>query len=185
MGLRKFSIEEAHHEHPRTADTQHDAQWQRTEGSIRGNGGCNCLFVEGLPWIARMGKPKRANCFKARDHDWDSKASRLIRDRDGPSHRITPISWRDERELRCTSVAPGGSFFSPRCCQACFSQLGKTRGGQDRGRNFRRNLAVSQIIGDTMDEMGLQLPLKRVDMRTAAAGCPSLSIGVYWTVVGH
>ena len=77
MGLRKFSIEEAHHEHPRTADTQHDAQWQRTEGSIRGNGGCNCLFVEGLPWIARMGKPKRANCFKARDHDWDSKASRL------------------------------------------------------------------------------------------------------------
>ena len=154
MGLRKFSIEEAHHEHPRTADTQHDAQWQRTEGSIRGNGGCNCLFVEGLPWIARMGKPKRANCFKARDHDWDSKASRLIRDRDGPSHRITPIAWRDER-------------------------------GQDRGRNFRRNLAVSQIIGDTMDEMGLQLPPKRVDMRTAAAGCPSLSIDVYWTVVGH
>src|SRR6516165_12675616 len=25
---------------------------------------------------------------------------------------------------------------------------------------------------------------KRVDMRTAAAGCPSLSIDVYWTVVG-
>src|SRR6516165_12646387 len=69
MGLQKFSIEEVHHEHPRTADTQHDAQWQRTEGSIRGNGGCNRLFVEGLPWIARMGKPKRANYFKARDHD--------------------------------------------------------------------------------------------------------------------
>ena len=130
MGLRKFSIEEAHHEHPRTADTQHDAQWQRTEGSIRGNGGCNCLFVEGLPWIARMGKPKRANCFKARDQDWDSKASGLIRDRDGPSHRITPIAWRDERELRCASVAPGGASLARDAAKPASRNSGKP--GADR-----------------------------------------------------
>ena len=46
MGLQKFSIEEVHHEHPRTADTQHDPQWQRTEGSIRGNRGCLALADE-------------------------------------------------------------------------------------------------------------------------------------------
>ena len=89
MGLQKFSIEEVHHEHPRTADTQHDAQWQRTEGSIRGNGGCNRLFVEGLPWIARMGKPKRANYFKAGDHDSYGTARRraYFVIGDGPSYR--------------------------------------------------------------------------------------------------
>ena len=31
-----------------------------------GNGGCNRLFIEGLRWIAHMGKPKRATCFKGR-----------------------------------------------------------------------------------------------------------------------
>src|SRR6516165_2940697 len=89
MGLQKFSIEEVHHEHPRTADTQHDAQLQRTEGSIRGNGGCNRLFVEGLPWIARMGKPKRANYFKAGDHDSYGTARRraYFVIGDGPSYR--------------------------------------------------------------------------------------------------
>ena len=88
MGLQKFSIEEVHHEHPRTADTQHDAQWQRTEGSIRGNGGCNRLFVEGLPWIARMGKPKRANYFKARDHD--SLNARSLAEEPRPHRRGCP-----------------------------------------------------------------------------------------------
>src|SRR6516164_5328499 len=72
----------------RTADTQHEAQWQRTEGSIRGNGGCNRLFVEGLPWIARMGKPKRANYFKARDHD--SLNARSLAEEPRPHRRGCP-----------------------------------------------------------------------------------------------
>jgi len=49
MGLRKFSIEEAHHEHPHTAE--HDAQWQRTEGSIRVKAGataCSLRVFHGL-----------------------------------------------------------------------------------------------------------------------------------------
>src|SRR5215469_306999 len=36
-----------------------DAQWQRTEGLVRGNSD-NGLFVDGVLWVARMGKPQRA-----------------------------------------------------------------------------------------------------------------------------
>ena len=61
------------------------------------------------------------------------------------------------------------------------SQLGKTRG--DRA-GILAHLAVS-VFADTIHEKGRAAAAARVDMRTAAAGCPPLSINVYWTRVGH
>ena len=48
-----------------------------------------------------------------------------------------------------------------------------------------RNFSAPRGIAPKPWKKGLQLPPTGVEMQAAASGCPSLSINVYWTSVGH
>jgi hypothetical protein len=67
---------------------------------------------------------------------------------------------------------PAAGLTSSTACQPTFAT--RENPGAPRG-----------IFAYTMDEKCLRLPPTRLDMPGGAAGCPSLSIAVYWINVGH
>jgi len=63
---------------------------------------------------------------------------------------------------------------------ACF-QFGENPGDW---AGILAHLAASQLFSETMEEGAFSYH-QRVEMQAAVSGCPSLSINVYWTSVGH
>jgi hypothetical protein len=51
------------------------AQRRHAEGFIPGHSEIDRLFVDGVLWIARVGKPQRAPFFAGSDHDWHTDAA--------------------------------------------------------------------------------------------------------------
>ena len=141
-----------------------DARWRCVERPAPGMGEYNRLFVDGFLWIARMGKPKRANCFKARDHDWDSKASRL-----SAVPQLPPAGASLARDAaKPASRNPG----KPGADRTGAEILGATS-------PYRRALATRWMRSACSCRQSAWIcGLPQLDV-------PSLSIDVYWTVVGH